>query len=47
MTRTASPFNAFSTDAISFEEAKVSQLDGDSFFRLSLCAIVKVCLMVM
>jgi hypothetical protein len=46
MMRTASPSNAFSTDPISFEEAKASQSNGDGFFMLSLCANVKVFLMV-
>jgi hypothetical protein len=45
--KTASPSNAFSTDAISFEEAKASQLDDGGSFKWSLYASVKVCLMVM
>jgi hypothetical protein len=32
MMKTASPSNAFLIKAISFEEAKASQSDGDSFF---------------
>jgi hypothetical protein len=47
MMRTASPFNALSTEAISFDKAKAGQSDGGGSFRLCLCASVKVFLMVM
>jgi hypothetical protein len=43
----ASPSDPFPTDASQFEEIKASQLDGDGPFKLSLCANVKVSLMVM
>jgi hypothetical protein len=45
--KTASPSHAFSTDAISFEKVKASQSDRSGSFKLSLCASVKVCLMMM
>jgi hypothetical protein len=47
MMKTVSPSNAFLTDTVQFEEAKASQLDGGGSFRLSLCASVKVSLVVM
>jgi hypothetical protein len=45
--KSGTPFDAFQTDAISFEGAKVSQSDGGGSFKLSLCLIAKVFMIVM
>jgi hypothetical protein len=45
--RTASASDAFSPDAIQFEEDKASSLNGGSCFKLSLCTSVKMSLMMM
>jgi hypothetical protein len=47
MMSTPAPSDAFLTDAIQFEEAKASHLNGGESFKLSLCASVTVSLMVM
>jgi hypothetical protein len=46
MMMTASSSDAFPTDAVQFEDAKVSQSDDNDFFTLCLCTSVKVSLMV-
>jgi hypothetical protein len=47
MMKTAAPSDGFPTNAVQFEDAKASQSDGGDSFKLSLCASVKVSLMVM